>query len=85
MYKVKGKGKVAVSVGQMKALTVKMERVTLIVKGRQNVTCNVCINFIIYQRSFFSVDILFLECVIIVLEKFTSTWQTCFIWGVNSD
>ena len=42
-------GKLAVSVRQMKALPVKMERVTVIGKGRQNVTYNVCINFIIYQ------------------------------------
>ena len=36
---VKGMGKLGVSVRKMKALTLKMETVTLIAKGRQNLTC----------------------------------------------
>jgi hypothetical protein len=36
---VKGLGMFGVSVRKMKALTVKMETVTLIDKGRQNLTC----------------------------------------------
>ena len=55
----------------------------MIGNGRQNVTYTVCINFIIYERSFFSVYILIFGCDISVLETFTFTWQTCFIWGVN--
>jgi len=59
---VKRMGMLGVSVRKMKALTVKMEKVTLIGKGRQNVTCcvfNKCMQFVV--KYFPLADVLFLQ------------------------
>jgi hypothetical protein len=65
---VKRVGMLGVSVGKMKALTVKMETVTLTDKGRQNLTCcvySVCeINsrtFVLSRRFIFGGIILDLD------------------------
>jgi hypothetical protein len=48
-----------VSVGKMKALTVKKETVTLTDKGRENLTCRIqCVKLI--AEHFFLADVLFL-------------------------
>jgi hypothetical protein len=46
----------------MKAMTVKMETVTLIGKGTENLTCFVYLVYVINSKIFFLKDILLLEC-----------------------
>ena len=62
---------------KMKAMTVKMETVTLIDKGRQNLTCLVykCMKLII--QYFFLADILFLG-VALGFNKYILPSQMCF-------
>jgi len=56
---VKGMGMLGVSVRKKKALTVKMETVTLIGKDRQNVTSSVYRVYEVNRRYFFIADVPF--------------------------
>ena len=79
---VKRLGMLGVKVRKMKTLTVKMVIVTLVGKGRWNLTCRVscikCVRLII--KYFFLADILLLG-VVIDLDKYIFPWQTCFLVG----
>jgi hypothetical protein len=65
----------------VKALTVRMETVTPIGKGRYNlmgIWCIKCMKLIV--TYFYFADILF-GGVILDLNKYIFPWQTCFFWG----
>jgi len=71
------------NVRKMKAQTVKMERVTLVGEGRENVTCFV---YCVYEMN--SKIFLLRRClgegggvVILHLDKYIFPRQACFIWG----
>ena len=76
-----------VSVRKMKALTVKMEAVTLIGKGRETLACFVhyCMKLIIIfflSRGFILFYFIFwLGGFILDMDKYIFPWQTCFIQG----
>jgi hypothetical protein len=53
-------GKLRVSVRKMKALNVKIKGVTLIGKGRQNLTCIMYLVCAVNSETFFSADVLFM-------------------------
>jgi hypothetical protein len=65
----------------MRALTVKMETVTLIGKGTWNLTslCNKCRKLTV--KYYFLADILFLG-VVLNFNKYIFPWQTCFMLEV---
>jgi len=63
-----------VSVRKMMALTVKMETVTLIGIGRQNLTC-LCIKCMQLIIMFLSANILFFGGVTLDLNKYIFLWQ----------
>jgi hypothetical protein len=67
-----------VSVRTMKALPVKMKTVTLIGKGRWNLTSFVYWLHAIYNKI--CIYIFFFK-VILDFKKYIFPWQTCFIWG----
>ena len=64
---------------KMKALTVKMETVTLIGKGRQNPTCFLCIKC---TKNIFLADVLLLGYVL-YLDRYIFPWQTYFSAGMS--
>ena len=69
----------------MKALTVKMETVTLIGKGRQNLTCFVYLVYAINSKMFFlRIRSTFGGLSWIYINKF-SLGRHVFIWGVILD
>jgi hypothetical protein len=63
-----------VSVSKMKVLTVKMETVTLIGKGRQNVTRFVYCVYAIDSKIFFSHQTFHFWEIILDLDKYISPW-----------
>jgi hypothetical protein len=65
------------SLREMKGLTVKMETVTLIGKGRQNLTWFV---YPINSKIFFLADVLFLGFVL-DSDKYIFPWQMRFVGG----
>ena len=60
---------------KMKALTVKMETVTLNCKGTQNVT------YFVYQVTAINSTLFLFLGAVSVLYKYISPWQTCFCLG----
>jgi hypothetical protein len=56
---VKKMGKLGVSVRKMKALTLKMETVTLNAKVRQNLTCFLYQMYAVNSKIFFLADVVF--------------------------
>jgi hypothetical protein len=83
---VKRLGILGVGVGKTKAPTVKMEPVTLIGKGRQNLTCSVYYEYEINNKIFFLNRLFFGEGgegVILDLDRYIFPWQTCFFGGLS--
>ena len=74
---------------KMKALTVKMETVTLVGEGRLNVTCCVCYVYEIKCTLFFlSKHFNFFfwgGAVILDFDIYIFPWPTCFIWRPTLD
>jgi hypothetical protein len=64
----------------MKLMTVKMDMLTLICKGRKNLKCFVYSVYEMNSNIFFLADILFLGDVL-DLDKYILLWQTCFLGG----
>jgi len=64
-----------VSVRMMKALTVKMETVTLTREGAQNVT------HFVYQVTIINSTLILFLGMVLVLYKYIFPWQMCFCLG----
>ena len=77
---LKRMGKLGVSARKRKALNVNVKSVTMIGKGRQNLTCIIyCVQLIVEH---FSERMFYLWGVFLDLDKYIFLWQMCFICGV---